>query len=179
MNKDMTKPPAHPWKARFFVAIIMLALTFLGVILTDIKKDGAWGYWRAITPFFVVMNIWLGWYLRRLKFQHWITSLLQEIFHWVGMLSAIYLTAFFVEMGLMGRFQASLQAVTILALTTFLAGVYIEISFIGIGISLGVLAACMAYFSAYLYGISAALFVLVGLIIYWVAKHKKKVNRQG
>ena len=59
------KTHKHPWKSRFIVSIILLVLAFLGLIITDVTKDGGWIYWRIITPIFAIVSLWLSWYLRK------------------------------------------------------------------------------------------------------------------
>lgn len=170
MANNSPKKPAHPWKARFWVAISMLILSFLGVIFTDVKKNGSWTYWRDVAPVFAAMSIWLSWYERRSQLKKWMSTVGKEIFHWIGMMFAIYLISLFVELGLMGRFEGSLVAVTILALTTFLAGIYIEASFTLIGLALGLIAASMAYLSEYLFVISAALVIIIAVFVFFVSR---------
>ncbi|MBP9841535.1 MAG: hypothetical protein KBC64_03810 [Simkaniaceae bacterium] len=156
----------HPWKARFSVAFIMIILAFVGLIVTDIHRDRAWEYWRLMAVVFAALCIGLSVYLRK-KQAISAVSIWHEIVHWGGLGAAIYLVSFLVGLGIMGRFEAALMVLTLLALTTFLAGVYTEISFVMIGILLGCFVAGIAYIEEYLYGILLPLMVVAaGVLVY-------------
>ena len=59
--------PKHPWGARLSVGVAMLILAFLGIILTDLRTEGGWGYWKWTVPIYALMALWLSWYERRTK----------------------------------------------------------------------------------------------------------------
>ena len=156
----------HPWKARFGVAFVMIILAFLGLVVTDLHRDNAWVYWRLMALVFAILCLGLSFYVRRREGLNAI-SIWHEILHWGGMGASIYLVSFLVNLGIMGRFEAALMVLTLLALTTFLAGVYTEISFMVIGILLGCFVMGIAYIEEYLYGILLPLVVIAaGVLVY-------------
>lgn len=172
------KKTQHHWKARFFVALIMLALAFAGLIFSDIRKDGAWTYWRSMTIVYAVLCLWLSWYLRRKKQSLSLVKIYHELMHWAGLILGVFMVSVFVNNGILNRFAASLVVITLLALTTFLAGVYIEITFIPIGILLGFFALGSSLIAEYIYTIvmPVGLVVIVGIL--WVLyrlRHSKRV----
>ncbi len=172
----MVEHHKHPWKARFIIAMIMLILSFIGLIYSQVSKDGSWNYWRFMAPIFAILCLFLSWYLRRKKHSFTLVKAYHEILHWVGLLVAVYLVSYFVNIGILGRFEASLQVITLLALTTFLAGVYIEFTFIPLGLLLGAFAASAAFVSVYLYAIMVPLTIVVAGVLFFLSKrkHKKK-----
>ena len=92
------KKTKHPWAARLGVATSMLALAFLGVILTDIKSSGGWEYWKWTVPIYALLAIWLSWYIRRTKETVSPITLGHELLHWAGLLAAVYLVSVYVNM---------------------------------------------------------------------------------
>ncbi len=165
----------YPWKVRFVVSLFLLILGFLGLIATDIFQDGGWLYWRLITPVYAFASLWMSWYLRE-KEGFSFSDLWHEILHWFGLVLALYLLSKFVSIGLIGRFEAGLVALAMLALTTFLAGIYIEATFIFIGLILGFFAYGVAFLEQYLYAIILPVAIVAAGVIFWLVYHKKPVN---
>lgn len=157
---------------RFIVALIMLGLSFIGLVVSDIRQNGAWTYWRIMVPVFAILCLFLSWYLRRNKKIITTATIWHEIVHWLGLALAVYLVSIFVNIGLMGRFEAGLVALTLLALTTFLAGIYVEATFFVIGLLLGIFAAAAALLAEYVYTIMLPLTLGVAVLLIWVARKR-------
>jgi hypothetical protein len=152
-------------KVRLSVVLLMLLLGFIGVVLTDISKEGAWNYWRYVAVIYAILSLCLN---RHLKAQGWKTTILtiwHEIAHWTGLIVATAIVAYFVHVGLLGRFEASILTLLLLALATYIAGVYIESTLLIVGIMLGIFAMGIAFLDAYLYNILLPLTLIVGLVL--------------
>lgn len=162
-------------KLRLVIAFVLLTLSFIGVIITDIKKDGAWEYWRFLCVVFACLSLALSWHLRRKGWKTPLFTLWHELAHWIGLLGGIFVASYFVRIGFIGRFEASLLILLLLALATYLVGVYTEPTFILLGIILGVFAAGLAFLDAYLYNIILPLTLVAGIILFVVLyrSHKK------
>jgi len=168
--------PAHPWIARSIVGSTMILLSLIGLIASDISHDGAWTYWRIMAPVFALICISFSFYLRK-KHQHVsLVKIWHEILHWLSLVGAIFLISSFVSMGIMGRFVASLTILVILGVTTFIAGIYIESSYLIVGIALGLCAAAAAFIQEYVYTIMLPCsLVLIGVI--WWLSHRANANK--
>ena len=150
----------------------MLTLAFVGLIFTDVRSSGAWNYWRAAVPCYALMALWLSWYLRRKDHSLSPVTLWHELLHWIGLVAAVFLISFYVEQGILGRFEAALATLTLISFAVFAAGVYIETTFLFIGIILGLFGAIVAFLEEYLYALSLPV-ILVGLgLIGWTLWHK-------
>jgi hypothetical protein len=165
-------------KVRLFVALLMLTLGFFGVVVTDIRRDGAWNYWKYLAIAYAVLSLALSWHLKK---NGWRTSLLtlwHEIAHWAGLIAAVYTASYLVHIGMIGRFEASLLILLLLALATYLAGIYIETSFLFIGVILGGFAAAIAFVDEYLYNILLPLTLLAAILLILFVRHThKKLSR--
>ncbi len=172
---EQVKPSGSSFKIRLFVALLMLLLGFIGVIVTDIKKDGAWYYWRFLAIVYAALSIGLSSHLKRKGWKTTFYTIWHEIAHWVGLVAAIIVVSYFVQVGLISRFEASLLTLLLLALATYLAGVYTEPTMVLLGILLGVFAAGIAFVDEYLYNIllPVTLAAAVLLVVYIHHKHKK------
>lgn len=162
----------HHWKMRLMVGLIMLGLSFIGLIVSDIRHNGAWNYWRMMVPVYAILCIFLSWYLRSRRKIMTVATIWHELAQWFGLILAVYLISTFVNIGLMGRFEAGLVVLTLLALTIFIAGIYVETTFILIGLLLGIFAAGAAVLAAYIYTIMLPLTVAVAIGLVWVARKR-------
>lgn len=168
--------PKHPWGARLGVAIAMLVLAFFGIVLTDLRTAGGWEYWKWTIPLYAIMALWLSWYERRTKETISPITLWHEALHWFGLFAAIILVEVYVHMGLLSRSLASLFALTLLSLTVFTIGIYVEKTFILIGIVLGVFAAVVAIAIKFLYAFTIpALIIGIGVIAYMIWRSHKRI----
>ena len=104
----------------------------------------------------------------------YITTLWHECVHWLGLVLAVYLISVFVKIGLMGRFEAGLVVLVLLALTTFIAGIYLEPTFFVIGIFLGLFALTAALLAEYLYVIMIPLTLGGVILLGWLARKRKR-----
>lgn len=172
--KQVEQHPKHPFHARIIVSIIMLGLAFVGLIITDISKNYALLYWQLMAPVYAALCIGLSAYIRHSTRVLRLTTIWHEILHWIGLGACVLLVWYFVDIGIVGRFDAALMVLTLLALTTFLVGVYVDYSFILIGIMLGVFAASTAFLEVYLFGILLPLTIAVGAGLYFFIRFRHK-----
>lgn len=157
---------------RLFIAIIMLGLSFIGLVVSDIRANGAWDYWRVMVPVFAILCLFLSWYLRHKQKIMTATTIWHELVQWFGLALGVYLINVFVNVGLIGRFEAGLIVLTMLALNTFITGIYVESTFFVIGILLGLFAAAAALLAAYIYTIMLPLTIGVAVLLIWLARKR-------
>lgn len=164
------KVPSHHWKARMLVGSLILLLSFIGLLISDLTKDGAWVYWRIMVPFFALLCLGLSWFLRRDRKGLTSLTIWHEVIHWLGLMLAVYLISIFVDTRLMERFVGSLVILTLLGLTIFVLGVYVETIFFLIGLTLGLFALAAALLTTYIYTVILPITVGVLILLVWVAK---------
>ena len=162
-------------KFRIIAGLLMLALGFFGVMITDIKKDGAWEYWRIISVVYALISLVMSWHLKQQGWKVTLLTIWHEIAHWSALIGAIGIASYLVHIGLIGRFEASLLTLLLLALATFLAGIYIEPTLILIGLVLGGFAIGIGFIDTYLYNILLPITVIIAIaLIAFVHHHKIK-----
>lgn len=174
MLKDVQAHPKHPFRARAIVALIMLALSFIGLVITDIKRQGALTYWQVMVPVFAILCLGLSVYIRQTVDVIRPISIWHEVLHWIGLGGSVCLVWFYVHIGTIGRFEAGLFVLTLLALTTFLVGIYVDYSFLIIGLMLGFFAAAAAFVEEYLFSIMLPLTIVVGAGLYFFIRMRHK-----
>ncbi len=166
-------------RVRLFVSLFLLILGFIGVIVTDIRKSGGWRYWQYLCIIYALVSLGLSWHLQRKGLRTPAYTLWHEVAHWAGLLASIFVASYIVKIGLISRFEASLFTLLLLALATFLAGVYFEKTFIVLGIALGIFATFFAFIDEYLYNVFLPLTILAALVlIFWVYYTHRKSRGQ-
>lgn len=163
-------------KIRLGIGLLMLLIGFIGLIITSANKQGGWDYWRWTAVAYALLSISMNWHLKKIGWKKELFTIWQEILHWSGLLLSIWLISFIVRIGQQDRFEASLEVLILLALTTYLAGVYIETSFIPIGLLLGLFAAGLALFDEYLYAILIPLTILGILYMVWESRRARNLS---
>jgi len=165
----------HPWQARLAVGLIMLALAFLGMVTTDVHSTGGFDYWKWIIPVYALLALWLSWYMKRQMETVSAITLVHELGHWAGLVAAVFLVSLYVKLGIVSRYAAGFFDLTLLSLAVFLAGVYIEKTFLFIGLVLALFAILAAWVVEYLYAFTIPILIagvaIVGLMVWH--SHKK------
>ena len=167
--------PSHPWKVRLGVGLTMLLLAFIGMVVTDVRTEGGWSYWKWIVPVYALLALWLSWYVKRQKQTVSPITIWHEILHWVGLICVIYLVSHLVQVGTISRFIAGIFQLILLSFGVFLAGIYIEPMFILIGIVLGIFALITALLVQYMYSIVIPILIagaIITALSVWIS-HKK------
>lgn len=169
----------HPWKARLGVGVAMLLFAFLGMVITDVRSEGGWGYWKWMVPVYAILALWLSWYVRRQQQTISPITLGHELLHWIGVNASVFMVSFFVHLGIISRFIAGIFDLTLLSLAIFIAGVYIEPTFLFVGIILGIFALLSAVVVQYLYAVIIPILlagsIILGITV-WIS-HKKISNQ--
>lgn len=173
-GKTVWTAAPHPWKWRLIVGFLMFVLAFIGVGVTVIKQEKSWDYWRVLGCLFALLSLGLSSYLRHHKWTASLVTVWHEILHWIGLILSITLLSVTVKMGLLTPYAASLQALILLSLATFLAGVYIEKTFLFIGILLGIFALLLSFVSYYSYLLFIPLSVAFIVGFYWFIRKKSR-----
>ena len=155
----------HPWRARLGVGIAMLLLSFIGMVTTQVDKEGSWGYWKWIVPVYAALALWLSWYMRRTSEVLSSNTLGHEALHWGAVIGAVFMVSHYANLGTISRFVEGLFDITLLSLGIFLAGVYIESTFLFIGMVLACFAVLSAAVVQYLYAYMVPVILGVALII--------------
>ena len=166
----------HPWRARLFVGLTMLILAFIGLVVTDVKSTGGWGYWLWVVPIYAFLALWLSWYLRRQSQSFSLVNIWHEILHWATLGASVLLVSVFVQQGILGRLIASLFVLTLLSQAVFLAGIYIDTTFLAIGVTLALFAWLVALATEYLYALAIPLLFVGGGAVAWFVWRSHKKN---
>jgi hypothetical protein len=168
-------PLFHHWRIRMFVGFFMVCLAFIGLILTELYEDGAWHYWRGLCIVYACLSIGMNCFTRRKEAHRLTANIWHEIMHWMGLFFAVMVLSIMVEIGMMGRFLSSILVLLLLAFSTYLAGVYTDITLLFVGLLIGLFAFGLSIISAYLYPV---LIPITGLCLLFLYLYLKRQHRR-
>lgn len=174
-GEDSSGPSLTHVRLRFFSSILMLALALIGVVLTDFAPHFASRYWFYAVPIFAIINIVLSWHA---AFGHKEFILAwHELLHWLGLLIGIFIVYIFLHLGVLSDVVSGLFMLTLLALTTYLAGVHFDSMLIVIGVILLLFDILSAVFVEFSTVIIIPLIVIAAVLVFWRARgHKKRMT---
>ena len=163
------------WKIRLSVTVTLLALSLIGMLITyfDDSHRFTWRYWLVMVPVFAGACFWMRWLDRKQKDRIRGTTVWHGILHWLAVLVVVCHVPIFIRTGLMGGIAAGLVVMTILALATFLAGIYLDSTFLVLGILLELMVIATALFIKYSLVITVPLIVASGLAVYLFYRHRR------
>ena len=171
-------PAELSWRWRFIVGIVMFGMAFLGVVLTVLKESWSWTYWKILACTFSAIGLGLSSYLKQFRLKTAVVSAWHEIFHWLGLILSIATLSRMVTLGILSPFAASLQALLLISLATFLAGIYIEKSFLFVGVFMGCFALLLSYISLYSFLLFIPISIAFVLAFYWFIRKKSHQTMQ-
>lgn len=179
---SVTQPPfyvRHAGPIATTAAVIMVALALLGVGLISAKSSYTKTYWYSLVPIFGLVSIVTAWL--RSDPAHPVDryTLLRHVFHWVAIGVAFGLDFFILRTGEESTIAAGENAVLILALGCFLAGIHHEPLFVLVGLLLTGILILVVTTDQYLWlafvigaAIIAGLVSLRVMVAAWHARHK-------
>jgi hypothetical protein len=129
--------PIHRnWKIASVVAAIMVLLALLGVALTTTGRSAAPPYWISLAPIFGVLCAGTAWSRHRHAAGLRREEIIRQGLHWLGVAVALGVDFVVRNTGEETGQAAGLNAMLLLALGCFLAGVHLEWHFTIVGVLL-------------------------------------------
>ncbi len=190
-NANLFRDP-HGWFHRIFVnealLSLLLALCFIGVAYTNFASRASYRYWLWMIPVFAlaaILSEWSRYQRGEIDGYHFFR---QQILHWGAAYLAIRVIFILHGVGRLNNDATALGVMTVMALATFLAGVYIGWRFLALGLFIALATVFAAYLEAYIWVLIpvALLIIVIGLTLAWkeFAKLKKatsnsKIGRDG
>jgi hypothetical protein len=150
------------------ILITLMALSAIGIGVTNFKPVESFWYWAAMAPVFGAVSIYMGWSKARRRGEGMSRIIRVQLLHWVGLLAAVVLIYLLFEpAGRINNNQLAIISLLALALTTFLAGVHFDWRFMLVGIVLGACVAGAAFVEQVMWMIVIPIVVALVLIVFW------------
>jgi hypothetical protein len=169
-----TPPAPASWTSRIQAHLLrrllivggMCVLVMVGLFLTNVNHLWARFYWSAMFPVFGIVSIGqelLGPSLE--PGQAW-KRILQQVLHWLGPIIAVRIVFLQLARGQMDADAVALMTLLILAVTCFMAGVYIEPSFYWVSVVLALAAIVGTEVEAYIWMMMAIAILAIAATVF-------------
>jgi hypothetical protein len=133
------------------VIIVLIALSIIGIGITDFSPADSYKYWVAMVPIFCGACLILEWSRVRGKGYKWTTILRTQLLHWVGLLVAVRLVFEMLHKGRLDNENTGLVILLLLALSIFLAGIHLGWRLCLVGGFLGLALVAATYLEEYVW----------------------------
>src|SRR5262245_5641259 len=149
---------SRSWKVGSVVAAVMVLLALLGVGLTTSNRSIASTYWMSLVPVYGLLCVGTAWVRARHEGGLPWAAVLRQVLHWLGIAGALALDFAIRETGEEAGRSAGLNALLLLALGCYLAGIHLEWHFAIVGILLTLAPVLLAKAEQYMW-----LFFVIGI----------------
>ena len=147
------------------IVVAMILLALIGVGLTTADAALAYRYWVILVPIYGLLSVVGACFLEQ-DGPKW-RMIARQVVHWAGVTAAVALDFSLSEPAGDSQNVAGLSALLLLALGSFLAGLYFDRRFMVVGLLLGLAAVILAKLNEYTWLIFAGGAVTVaGLVAY-------------
>lgn len=153
------------WRVGAAVAAIMVALALLGVGLTTIDRPLARRYWMWLVPAYGLLCVVTAWLRSRQDAALGLGAVARQVLHWLAIGGAVELDFWMSGTGQEAGAASGFNALLLLAVGCFLAGVHLEWFFMLVGALLALTLASVVKADQYLW----LLFVVGALILLVIA----------
>jgi hypothetical protein len=154
-------PISGSWKIACAVAVIMVLLALLGIGLTTTSSAAASTYWISLVPIYGLLCVSLAWARARNDPAVRRPDVIRQVFHWLGIGVAVGLDFYIRGTGVETGIATGMNALLLLALGCYLAGIHLEWLFVLVGMLLTLALLIVAKADQYLW----LIFVVGGLVI--------------
>jgi hypothetical protein len=166
------------WRIAAITSIVMVLLALIGVGLTTASSATAPLYWISLVPVYGFLCVGFAWRRRRPDGGIDRSAILRQVWHWLGIAVALWLDFFIRGTGEESSLGAGLNALLLLALGCYLAGVHLHLGFTGVGVLLTLTLIVGAKADQYLWMIfivgALSVAAMIGLMFARGALHRHK-----
>lgn len=152
-------PVPRSWIIVYWAVVATWVLALVGVGLSTTSNAAAAEYWFAMVPVYGALCISIAWTRARYESESHQPQVTRQLLHWLGIAVALGLDFLVRGSGEQAGTAAGLNALLLLALGCYLAGVHLEWIFILVGVLLSVTLVVMTKAQQYLW-----LVLVVGLV---------------
>jgi len=163
------------WKIAGTIALIMVVLALLGVALATLSAPLARNYWMTLIPIYGVLCTVTAWRRSQQAGAADGMLVLRQVLHWLAIGGAVLLDFTIRGAGVETQLSSGFNALLLLALGCFLAGVHLDWSFTLVGLLLTLTLICAAKAEQYLW----LLFIVGALAIAALLAARRLLGREG
>ncbi|MFZ0243820.1 MAG: hypothetical protein WAL90_19425 [Desulfobacterales bacterium] len=150
-----------------YILVALMTLAVIGVGINYFLPAKSYTYWMTMVPVFGIACTSMEWSrLRRQELGLWKT-IRNQIYHWFGVLVAVYLVHLLFNIQQLTIQNAGLIVLLVLGLGTFLAGVQLGWRLFLLGVFLWIILVMAAYLQGSMWILILVGLLIIAILIYW------------
>jgi hypothetical protein len=153
-----------------WIVILLIALSIIGIGVTDFSPAVSHWYWLAMVPVFGLFCILIEWDRAEGEGQGKLVIMRKQLLQWLGLLLAVQLVYLLLHAGRLDNENTGLVIPLLLALTVYASGVHLEWRLCVVGVLLGLALIMPTYLEEFIWLIMI-LMAVVAVFIYFAAKY--------
>jgi hypothetical protein len=166
------------WQVAAIAAVIMVLLALVGIGLTTTTSyQVASTYWICLVPFYGLLCVATAWRWHGKHIDR--PAVLRQLWHWLGIGAALALDFFIRGSGEETGVAAGLNAMLLLALGCFLAGIHLDWLFVVVGLLLAAALVVVAKADQYLWLMFLVGGIAIAAMLVYVWLLGPRLTRKG
>ncbi|MGH7905404.1 MAG: hypothetical protein ACREP6_02140 [Candidatus Binataceae bacterium] len=168
----------HGIMRRLLIIGALGVLVVLGLFLANVSQSKADWYWSAMFPVFFLVCLGHELIAGDVTSRPAWKIVLMQALHWLAPIVAVRIVFLQLARGQMDANEAAMMIVLLLAVTSFLAGLHFDHSFVWVGIILALAAVFSTEVQAYFWLIGLIAAALLGLAIFagYMLRRRRRAN---
>jgi len=171
MQYDQDEQASPPQKRYFSIEetvfIVLMALSFLGLVITDFSRRDGYGYWMFMVLVFGMLSMFVSW-LQAKKNENNIGEIVRvQGLHWLHTFIIVGVSSFLNKSGELTELSANLVILLILALATMLDGMRIGWQFSLLGFFLALCSLIIVYIDGFIWVCGILAVVVIAGTLFW------------
>jgi hypothetical protein len=168
-------PISRSWLVGTVAAVVMVLLALVGVGLSQASRSAAPPYWICLVPAYAAVCMAIAWARGRTHGGVGLSAVGRQALHWLGIAVALALDFLVRGTGEESGSAAGLNALLLLALGCFLAGIHLEWLFTLVGVLLAVALVVLAKAEEYMWLIFVvgAVTIVLMVALRWLLHARK------
>lgn len=147
------------WIPRLIGAVCVVAISVIGLGMTDFARRDAQVYWALVVPILIALSVRI--FGRSRNQERWWPAIRDQALHWLGFLIAVQIMFMLIRSGTLSENAGGLVSLLLLALTAYTAGIHVDRSFLLVAALLALTVLLATYVEEYMW----IVLVILGLVV--------------
>jgi hypothetical protein len=181
IDKIIKTPSESFWKIRMFAMAIMLVLAIAGLLITymtSVDSYVSWYAWLIIGVLYAMLSVGLAIYFKKDQDGSLISGVWREILHWLAFIVTLFILHVYVHTGMVGRFEGGLFILAVLSFSVLITGVYLDASFLLVGVVLAIFSLIMSMLTKYMALIVVFVVLIAAVTIAFFMFQRKSISSE-
>ncbi len=142
----------------------LIALSFVGIAITNISPQKSHIYWVVMVPVFAAVSLYVRWSRLRGTEVKWMSVLKTSLLHWASFVIGVQILYMLHRLGQLDTESIGFLVLLLLSLSVFLEGVYLDWRFYFVAFFLALSLVLAIYMAAFMW-----IILFFAVVLIWIA----------